>query len=129
MAKKAKKEVQSSNDASNEKLCAILSYLLIGVIWYFADDKMKQSSFAKFHAKQGIVLIIAEVLYSIVLSIIFSILFVPFLLSGLFFGVIAIYRILQIIPLIFLIIGIVNAANDKEKELPIIGKFANKLTF
>ena len=90
---------------------------------------MKKSSFAKFHAKQGLVLIIAEILYSLVLGIIFSILFVPLMFGGMIFGLVGVYRILQIIPLIFLIIGIINAANDKEKELPIIGKFANKLTF
>ena len=129
MAKKSKSKEAQQNDANNEKLCAILSYLLIGIIWYFADEKMKKSSFAKFHAKQGLVLIIAEILYSLVLGIIFSILFVPLMFGGMIFGLVGVYRILQIIPLIFLIIGIINAANDKEKELPIIGKFANKLTF
>ncbi len=129
MAKKSKSKEVQQNDANNEKLCAILSYLLIGIIWYFADEKMKKSSFAKFHAKQGLVLIIAEILYSLVLGIIFSILFVPLMFGGMIFGLVGVYRILQIIPLIFLIIGIINAANDKEKELPIIGKFANKLTF
>ena len=129
MAKKSKSKEVQQNDANNEKLCAILSYLLIGIIWYFADEKMKKSSFAKFHAKQGLVLIIAEILYRLVLGIIFSILFVPLMFGGMIFGLVGVYRILQIIPLIFLIIGIINAANDKEKELPIIGKFANKLTF
>ncbi len=130
MAKKVKKkETQVNNDASNEKLCAILSYLLIGIIWYFADDKMRQSSFVKYHAKQGIVLILAEVLYSLVLSILFSILFIPLMFGGFLFGIMQIYRILQIIPLIFVIVGIVNAANGKEKELPLIGKYAEKLTF
>ena len=38
---------------SNNKLCAALSYLLIGIIWYFADEKMKSSSFAKFHFQLG----------------------------------------------------------------------------
>ena len=67
----AKKESKSSGKASveNEKVCAILSYLLIGIIWYFADEKMKKSNFAKFHVKQGIVLFIAGIIVSIVYGI------------------------------------------------------------
>jgi uncharacterized membrane protein len=31
--------------------------------------------------------------------------------------------------LVLIIIGIVNAANNKEKELPIIGQYAKKINF
>lgn len=99
----------------NEKICAILSYLLIGVIWYFADEKMKKSRFAKFHAKQGLVLIIAEL-------IVYAFWMIPFI--GWFFA-----PILNFALLVLLIIGIINAANDKMNALPVIGSFAEKFDF
>jgi uncharacterized membrane protein len=120
MAKKHKTSsaVSSSsraNDKGNEKACAILSYLLIGIIWFFADDKMKKSGFVKYHVKQGLVLLILDV-------IIWAIGGIPIL------GWI-IAPILWIGFVILLIIGIINAANGDEKELPIIGKFAKNFTF
>lgn len=105
MAKK-----QSSKSSSN-KGCAILSYLLIGIIWYFVDNKMKKDSFVKFHVKQGLGLLILDIIVCIIAGI-------PIL------GWI-IAPILNIIVLVLLIVGIINAANNKEKELPIIGKYAS----
>jgi len=108
MAKKTKK-------VENEKACAILSYLLIGIIWYFADDKMKKSSFVKYHVKQGLVLLIADI-------IVWAISGIPLL--G---WVIA--PLLNIGLIVLLVLGIINAANDKEKPLPLIGKFGSKFNF
>ena len=105
----------------NEKICAALSYILIGIIWYFADEKMKKDSFVKFHVKQGIVLIIASIAWSILLNL----LFVAMMASGAW----ALWNLLSYVPLVFAIIGIVNAVNHSEKELPVIGKFASKLKF
>ncbi len=107
--------VKKGKEIGNEKLCAILSYILIGIIWYFVDEKMKKSKFAKFHAKQGLVLFIADL-------IVYVVVIIPFI------GWI-IAQILWLVILILLIIGIVNAANNKEKELPIIGSFASNFKF
>ncbi len=108
-----KKEVKGNIE--NEKLCAILSYLVIGVIWFFVDEKMKKSKYAKFHVKQAIILIIVDLIFSVVASI-------PILGW-------AIAPILYLAILILAIIGIVNAANMNENKLPIIGQFAEKFTF
>jgi len=35
------KKNNSSKDIADGKICAILAYLLIGIIWYFVDEKMK----------------------------------------------------------------------------------------
>lgn len=114
MAKK--KAVKSSKEkVENEKICAILSYLLIGIIWYFADQKMKKSQFAKFHAKQGIVLFIIDIIIWVIASI-------P--IVGWIAG-----PILWIIFVILLVVGIINAANGKENKLPIIGGFADNFNF
>jgi uncharacterized membrane protein len=132
MAKKAEKPVHSagSKDIETGKVCAALSYILIGIIWYFADENMKKNGFAKFHAKQGLVLLIAAIAYDIVLGIIVGALLFPLLFSGMGgWGLFSILRLLYYVPLIFIIIGIINALNGNEKELPIIGGFASKLNF
>ena len=41
-----------TEEVKNEKLVAILAYFLVGIIWYFADENMKNSSLAKFHTKK-----------------------------------------------------------------------------
>jgi len=109
----------------NSQLCAILSYLLIGIIWYLVDDKMKKSDFAKFHVKQSIILIIFAIIWSIILTILAG--FTSFLMP--IFYISLIYRLLNLVPLVFVIIGIINALNNKKQELPIIGEYAKKLTF
>jgi uncharacterized membrane protein len=119
----------AKNQIENEKACAVLSYILIGLIWYLADDKMKKSNFAKYHVKQGLVLLIASIVYSILLGIIFSIILFPIIMTGAGVGLVAIFSLLYYVPLIWTIIGIINAVNDKEKELPIIGKYAEKFSF
>jgi len=113
----------------NEKLCAILSYILIGVIWYFVDEKMKKSELARYHAKQGLALLIAAIIYSIIVSVLVSILFIPMVFTGTGLGLILIVRVLNLIPLIWVVIGIINAANGNMKPLPLIGRFGEKFSF
>ncbi len=104
------------------KVCAILSYLLVGIIWYFADEKMKKNGFAKFHAKQGLALLILDVALSIIGSILTRLLFFGF------FGIIGIiFTIINICLLVLWIVGIINAATGKYAPLPVIGKMAERL--
>ncbi len=106
----------AKSDVENGKVCAILAYLLIGLIWFLADEKMKKNSFVKYHVKQGLVLLIVWVGGDIVLSIIPVIGWTILPLFGL-------------AMFVLMVIGIINAANGKEKELPIIGQFGKKFTF
>ena len=108
-------------DIEKGKACAALAYILVGIIWYFADDKMRKNPYARFHIKQGIVLLIAWVIYSVVLRVL--------LFNAFFWGLWGIYSILGLVPWIFVIIGIINAVNGTEKELPVIGQFAKGLRF
>ena len=107
---------KKSGKIENEKVCALLSYLLVGIIWYFVDEKMKKSSFAKYHVKQGLILLFFELIFSALAS-------VPII------GWFIIWPIGYIASIIFLILGIINSLNGKEAELPIIGQFAAKLNF
>lgn len=112
----------------NDKLIMILSYFIIGIIWYFVDDK-QQSKNTKFHVKQALNLFVLAFGISILFGILFGILgFVTFGIFNIFAGPINV--ILQLILLVLWIIGIINAINGKNKELPVIGAFAKKyLTF
>lgn len=102
--------------ASDAKVCALLAYLAIGIIWFFVDDKMKASEFAKFHVKQALVLMIASLGGHLILGLI------PLL------GWIAL-PLFSLAVFALAVIGIINAVNGEKKELPIIGQFADKLKF
>ena len=120
--KAAKKEYE------HKVLISAIAYFLIGIIWYFVDEEAKKNSFIKFHVQQGLTLLIFAVIYSIILGIILTVLSMIFLfIPVLGIVIIGILQLLYLIPLILAIIGLVNALNEKEKELPIIGKFASKL--
>lgn len=112
MVKKIKKE---SGSNENIKLCALLSYLLVGIIWFFADEKIRKSDYVKYHVKQGIVLFIAWLIVSVIWQI------------PVFGKVVA--PILDIILIVLLVIGIINALNMQKKQLPIVGGFAEKFNF
>ena len=107
------------NDINQNKIMAILAYFgILVVIPIFAA---KESKFARFHANQGLVLFIASVAYKIMLEIIKSI------IVSISTGLLIITTILGLTYLVFIVLGImgiVNAATGKAKELPIIGKFS-----
>lgn len=93
-------------DVSSNKLMAILSYFSILVlIPLFAA---KESKFARFHVNQGLILLILE-------FVIFFIGKIP--------GIFGIAVLLNLCVLVLSIIGIVNAAKGKTKELPLVGKY------
>ena len=102
--------------SEKSKACAVLSYLLIGILWYFADKELKHDSLAKFHAKQGIIFFAVMIILQAALSLLW---FVGSFLSP----------IVGIIELVLWVFGIVYALQGKEKPLPIIGGFAKLLTF
>lgn len=123
MAKKASKKTskksarkETTQEIENEKICTILMYIFpIGQIWYLADESMKKSMLAKFHLKQSLVLIIAYVALHIIFAII------PFLwLIG---------WILILALFVLWIFGLIFAIQGEKKDIPVIGKFANKFTF
>ena len=99
----------------NERACAALSYILIGIIWYFADEKMRKSDFARYHAKQGLALLIADIIIWVIATI-------PFI--GWIIG-----YILWVLLVILMIVGIINAVNGNMNPLPVIGGFGKGFNF
>ncbi len=78
------------------------------------------SKYARFHSNQGLVLAIAEVAWWIAASIVTAVFSVINYRLGMLFS--AILNLANIAFLVLTIIGIINAADGRAKELPIIGK-------
>ena len=96
----------AQNDIEKNKVFAVLAYLSILVlIPIFAA---KDSKFARFHANQGLILLIISVLGSIIGKI-------------LHLGFIA--WIINVLVFVFAVIGIVRVIKGQAKELPYIGNF------
>ena len=101
-----------SKDIADNKGMAVLAY--IGILFLIPLLAAPNSRFARFHANQGLVLFIAEIIYNFVSAIIRAIL--PLAVVNIILWVIS------VLFLVLSIIGIVNAATGKAKELPVIGK-------
>ncbi|MFP4119376.1 MAG: DUF4870 domain-containing protein [Candidatus Woesearchaeota archaeon] len=101
----------------NSKLVAILSYFLVGIIWYFADEKMKKNELAKFHTKQALFLILGAVAVGILGMMLVSIPLIGWFLT----------IILQVALLILWILGLIKAAEGKREPIPLVGQYANEL--
>ena len=91
---------------------AIISYIgPLCLIPYLAKDS---DDFVKYHAKQGLILFICEVITWVIFRIL------PFWYWYLL-------NIVSLVWLAFTIIGIINVVNKQKKPLPIIGSFAGKI--
>lgn len=102
------------------KVQSILSY--IGILWLVAyfGGKQERNELSKYHLKQGLGLWIIAVVVNIAIYVV--VMFTPSLAT--------ILSAASIIFLILMIFGIINAANEVRKPLPIIGKiFEGKFDF
>lgn len=95
-------------DISSNKGMGILAY--IGFLFLIPLFAAPKSNFARFHTNQGLVLFLCEIVFNVALRILSVI--IPFL---------GILNILSLAFLVVMILGIVNAANGKAIEFPIIG--------
>ena len=107
-----------AQDIQNNKAMAILAY--IGILVLIPLFAAKESKFARYHTNQGLVLCIAEIAYGIAYGILSSIMLA---ISWRLYSLVSIIGLIGLVFLVLLIIGIMNAANGRAKELPIIGKF------
>jgi len=107
---------EDSGDVEKNKGMAVLSY--IGILCLIPLLAAKESKFAQFHAKQGLVLFLAEILLSILYA-------VPAVNVVMFF----IGWIVYILILILAIMGIVNALQGNYWKMPVLGGLAEKFKF
>ena len=112
-------QYQNTNyDVSQNKVMAVLSYF--GILCLIPLLAAKDSPYARFHANQGLVLFLSEIVVAIALSILSSIFTVILWPIAIIISILTIF--ISIGFLVLMIIGIVNAVQGQEKELPIIGK-------
>ncbi len=108
----------AAEDIRDNTAMAVLSYLS----WLVLIPLLaaKNSKFARYHVNQGLVLAITELLGAVAFRIIQSIL----LLISWRLAIVAniLGTVMGLAFLVLTILGIVNAAGGKAKELPVIGK-------
>ena len=85
---------------------AVLAY--VGILVLIPLLARKESKFTRFHVNQGLILLICSVVIYFV---------------GKIPGLSSIIWILNLVVLVYAIIGIINAFKGQEKELPFIGQF------
>ena len=110
-------------DATKNKAMGILAYLSwLVLIPIFGA---KESKFARFHANQGLVLAITEVIWWIAQYVLQIILWsiLGYRLWGFYSLLVTVLSLCNLVFLALAIIGILNAVNGLKKELPVIGKF------
>jgi uncharacterized membrane protein len=109
-------ETAPAPSTPNRTIMGILAYMGILIIIPFI--LAKDDPFVKFHLKQGLVLVIIEiVLYVIRMNI--------FWYGGLW----TLLNIVNLGVLVLAIMGIINVLQGKEKELPLVGNFARSFHF
>ena len=112
-------QMPAHDPKSNQMVMAILAYL--GILIVIPYIVAKDNPFVKFHIKQGL--------------LVFIIYIILWLLSGIFgvntflLGLGSLFDLIYLGLLVLTIIGIINAVQGQEKELPLIGHLAAKFTF
>ena|SRR3990172_1570803 len=100
-----------AGDVEKNKAMAIVGYIIPILFFIPLVTDAKNSPFAKFHANQQLVLLIAWVVVNVVGGVI------PFI------GWFLILPLGVIFLVVLAIMGIINAAKGEMKELPVIGGF------
>ncbi len=94
-----------SSHVEEGKTMAILSYVtLIGWVIALVMNSEKKNSFAKWHMRQ-----------SLLLGLAFFLTWIPFL-----------GWILALVLLVLWVMGLISAINGQEKEVPVLGKYAQE---
>ena len=106
---KSQNSVSDEKDINENKAIALLSY--IGFLFLVPLLTKKDSKFCLFHAKQGLVIFIVEMVAWFFLSF----------WQIAFFGM-----LLNLGAFVLSIIGIINVLDGKTKKIPITGDLADK---
>jgi uncharacterized membrane protein len=104
-------ETPDPADVDKNKIFAVLAYL--GILFLVPLLAAKDSRFARYHTNQGVVLFLAAIICSVGGSILS---FIPFV------GCLVMPAVMIGI-LVFVVMGIINAAGGHCKPLPLLGQF------
>lgn len=105
-------------DIEKNKFMAILAYF--GILVIIPILAAKESKFARFHSNQGLILCIAAILYSVAYQILAGIVLS---ISYHLWWLVSIISLLGFAFLIWFVLGVINAAKGRAKELPLIGHY------
>lgn len=97
------------HDIENNKILALFSY--IGILFLIPLLAASNSKYARFHANQGLVFFLANLVLGLVCTVLA---FIP--VVGAIIDV-----LIGLVSLAVMILGIYNAVTGKAKELPVIG--------
>lgn len=100
-----------NSDVNDNKAMAIIGYIIPILFFIPLVTDAKNSPFAKFHANQQLILLIAAIAVNVVGAMI------PFI------GWFLILPLGSIAIIVFAIMGVINAAKGEMKALPLIGEF------
>lgn len=109
-----------SQTTDEGKACAVLSYLLVGIVWFFWDKKMRRNTFAKFHVKQAIVFVLVLLAMNIGVALLTMV--------SKSVGSIIGYVVYTGMTILW-ILAVVFAAAGKEQELFLFGQISRILDF
>lgn len=101
---------------------AMIAYItLIGWIVAYVKSKEERSALVNYHLEQALGLVIASIVWSVALGIVIAVL--PSALAGM-------VSFAGLLPLVFMVFGIINASNNVQQPIPVIGKmFENRFVF
>lgn len=100
------------DDIEANKVISLFAY--IWILFLIPLLAAPNSKYARFHANQGLILFLLSIACGIVST--------PFHFLT-WFSIPNFLNFLYVIPLVYMILGIINAVSGKAAELPIIGKF------
>ncbi len=104
-------EKQAKTTANDDQVKIVSALAYLGLLFFLPLVTNPESKFGKFHANQGLILLIASLVINTVGTII------PLL------GWFLILPLGNLFVFILFIIGVLNALGKKEKRLPVIGQF------
>ncbi|MDD5318675.1 MAG: hypothetical protein PHF79_02555 [Candidatus Pacebacteria bacterium] len=99
---------ESKTGSSHTTVMGVLSYL--GILVVIPLIVSRHDPFVKFHIKQGLVLLVIDIILWIVVQ--------------LFWILAPIVGLINLGIFVLVVLGIINVVQKKEKELPIVGSFA-----
>ncbi len=106
---------QEENIREN-KMMAVLAYF--GFLVLIPLFVAKKSKFARYHVKQGLILLAAEILFAACYGILS---FTMLSISWRLYSVVRIAGMVRYLFPVLAVIGILNAVNGKARKLPVIG--------
>ena len=95
------------------RLCCVLAYF--SILFFLPLVFCRENEYAKFHANQGLVLCLANIIGNVIIALVCIFIISPEVKN-------AIYTIFNLVSICFCILGILHVVREQQIELPIIGK-------